>query len=323
MSGIRIGNAESALNRLRQHDLERHRSATNLLSPEAVAGKTSPAKVLYTTLGGTPRPINRQDLATFRARIAEIGKNLRAGITAAEAISLSRPIDRERAQKEIRYAVPTWVRSGEVRFVTDSGPVSKVTRHHTRIEFVNWAAAIARPATALQSAGWLCGEGALRFECQCEAFTFWGHRYLATVGGFVLGRPENSYPKIRAPDLTCGPLCKHLVRTLTTLQRDMLVRRRIAEAIEQERKRLDKPGRAKPVTVRVSQAEADRITAGRVRRITVKPQRASLPKPPSRADLTAAIAAYAGRNDASSRAIARALSALLTQSSQSQSSARP
>lgn len=311
MSGIRIGNAESALNRLRQHDLDRRRTATTVLSPTAIAGKTSPAKVLYTTLGGVARPITQQDLATFRTRITEVGKDLRRGITAAEAISLSRVIDRERANKEIRYAVPTLVRGGEVRFLTNSGPESKVSRHHTRIEFVGWAAAIARPATALQASTWLCREGTLRMECQCEAFTFWGFRYIATVGGFVLGRNESAYPKIRQPTLA-GCACKHLIRTLTTLQSDMLVRRRIADAIEQERRRLDTKARAKPVTVRISQAEADRITAGRARRITIQPHQrgAKLPPPASAADIQTALKSLTGK-DANSLAIARALQNLL------------
>lgn len=310
---IKIGNAESQFNKLRQHDLDRRRAGSaTILSPTAVQGSTSPARVLYTTLGGVARPINQQDLATFRARIAEVGTNLRQGVTAAEAINLSRPIDRERANAEIRYAVPTLVRGGEVRFLTDSGPASKVSRHHTRIEFVNWAAAIARPATALRSATWLCREGALRLECQCEAFTFWGFRYIATVGGYVAGRRETGFPKIRQP-LLAGCLCKHLIRTLTTLQVDTLVRRRVAEAIEGERRLLEAPTRKKQVAVRISQAEADRITAARARRIVVHPHQrgAKLPAPASHEDISKALQAYTGRNDASSAAIARALQALL------------
>lgn len=322
MSRIRIGNAESQLNKLRQHDLDRRRSGSaTILSPTAVQGGTSPARVLFTTLNGVARPITQQDLATFRTRIAEVGTNLRQGVTAAEVINLSRPIDRERANKEIRYAVPTLVRGGEVRFLTDSGPESKVSRHHTRIEFVNWAAAIARPATALQSATWLCREGSLRLECQCEAFTFWGFRYIATVGGYVLGRRETGYPKIRQP-LLSGCACKHLIRTLTTLQVDTLVRRRIAEAIEGERRRLEAPSRTKPVTVRLTQAEADRITASRSRRIVVNPgQRgAKLPPPPSAADIQTALKAFTGKRDMNSLAIARALQNLLTAQ---QKAARP
>lgn len=314
-SRIRIGNAESQLNRLRQHDLDRRRAgSSSILNPTAVQGSTSPARVLFTTLGGIARPINQQDLATFRARIAEVGTNLRQGVTAAEAINLSRQIDRERANKEIRYAAPTLVRGGEVRFLTDSGPESKVSRHHTRIEFVNWAAAIARPATALQSAAWLCREGSLRLECQCEAFTFWGFRYIASVGGYVLGRRETGYPKIRQPTLA-GCLCKHLIRTLTTLQADTIVRKRIADAIDQERRRLDTPTRTKPVKVRITQAEADRITAGRSRRIVVKPgQRgAKLPARASHADIAKALKVYEGRTDATSKAIHRALAALAQQ----------
>jgi hypothetical protein len=130
----------------------------------------------------------------------------------------------------------------------------------------------------------------------------------------VLGRSENSYPKIRAPDLQCGPLCKHLVRTLTTLQSDMLVRRRIADAIQQSRDHLDKPGRSTKLRViRVTQAEADKLTSGSARRIAVKPAQrgASMPVAASQADLTAALAAFSGLADANSKAITRGLRALL------------
>lgn len=314
-SRLRVGNAEQQLNRLKQHDLERRRSgASTILSPQAVAGAVSSARVLHSTLNGELRPITQADLATFRANIANVGSKLRAGITAQEAIELSRPIDRERANSEIRYAAPTFVRGGLVRFVSDSGPNSKVARHHTAVEFVDWAAAVSRPGTPLQSATWLCREGHLRMECQCEAFTFWGFRYIATIGNYVLGRKETGYPKIRQPTLA-GCACKHLLRTLSTLSRDMLVRRRIADAITAERRLLDQRSQRQTApTVRFTQAEADRITSGNVRRIPVRigpEQRTGLPGAASTSDLQEALARFEKRKDASSQAIARGLKALI------------
>lgn len=314
-SSLRIGNAASALNKIRHADLERRRSATTILSPTAVQGSTSPARVLYTTLGGVARPITPADLAAFRVRIAEVGKNLRSGITAAEAINLSRPIDIERARKEIRYAAPTLLTGGGMQFVVDSGPTSKVTRHHARVEFVGWAAAIARPSTPLQAAAWLATEGTLKFECSCDAFTFWGFRYIATVGGFVLGRRETGFPKIRSPQLA-GCCCKHLIRTLTTLKSDMVVRRRIADGIDAERRRLDGTRRSKPVTIRATQADANKITAAPVRRIrlvTPAQRGQKLPAAVTPPEITRALAALAKRSDISSLAIARALALLLKQ----------
>lgn len=310
---LQIGNTTAAINRIREHDLERRRGATTILTPTAVQGSTSPARVLFTTLGGVLRPITAQDLAAFRARIAAVGKDLRSGVTAQEAIALSRPIDIERARKEIQYAVPTVLRGGELQFVVDSGPNSKVTRHHARVEFVGWAAAIARPATPLQAATWLATEGSLKFECSCDAFTFWGFRYIATIGGFVLGRRETGFPKIRSPQLA-GCCCKHLIRTLTTLKSDMLVRRRIADGIDAERKRLDGTRRKTPVTIRATQAQADKLTAAPVRRIRlIKPEQrgVKLPSPGTTQDITRALSALSKRSDISSAAIAKALRHLL------------
>lgn len=310
---LKIGNTTAAINRLRQNDLERRRAATTILTPTAVQGSTSPARVLFTTLGGVLRSITPQDLATFRARIAEVGKDLRSGVTASEAISLSRPVDIERARKEIRYAAPTVLRGGELQFVVDSGPNSKVTRHHARVEFVGWAAAIARPATPFQAAIWLLTEGALKFECSCDAFTFWGFRYIATIGGFVLGRRETGFPKIRSPQLA-GCCCKHLIRTLTTLKSDMVVRRRIADGIDAERKRLDGTRRTTPVMIRATQVQADKITAGPVRRIRlIKPEQRGLKLPLAGTpqDISRALAALSKRSDITSSAIAKALRQLL------------
>lgn len=309
---IRIGNAQSAINRLRQNDLDRRRSATTILQPTAVQGSTSPARVLFTTLGGVARPITQQDLATFRASIAKVGTKLRQGITASEAINLSRPEDLERARKEIRYATPVLVRAGEVRFLSDSGPKSKVTRHHVTVQFVNYAAAVSRPATPLQSAAWLTSEGTLRFECSCEHFTFF-LRFVATTGGFVAGRPESGYPKIRNPGLA-GVACKHLIRVLTELQGSMMTRRAISRAIESDRLRLDRPGKSKPQEVRITQAEADRITSGRVRRITIiKPEQRGvhLPTPGTQQDVRRTLAALRKRSDIPAAAIAQVLQSLL------------
>jgi len=313
---LRIGNAAAQLAQRQRHDLERRRAgAATILTPTAIAGDVSAARLLYTTLNGQARPITQADLAVFRQHVAEVGRRMRAGITAQEAINLSRPIDRERANKEIRYAAPTFVRNGLVRFLTDAGPNSKVIRHHTGIEFVEWAAAVARPGTPLQAATWLCHEGKLRMECQCEAFTFWGFRYIATIGGFVLGRKESGYPKVRQPTLA-GCACKHLLRTLQTVQQDMLVRRRVADAVAAERRLLDRPSSstAAPI-VRFTQADADKITAGRVRRISVTPpMRTGLPNAAGVEHIKAALRSFERRTDKNAAVIVRALQELLKQS---------
>ncbi len=316
MKAPRVGNAQSALNAQRARELESRRQATIILQPHEVAGKLSPARMLTTTLGGRVRPITPADLAVFRKSVAQLGDRARQGITAKEALALSRPDDLERAKAQIRYSLPSRLQAGKVHLVTNSGPQSKVTRHHVNIEFAQYSAALSRPSTPLQAAQWLCKESPLRFECDCEHFRYF-LRFVATAGGWVAGRAEHGLPKLTNPTLD-GAACKHLARVLTDMQYSVGLRQRIAQMIDADRARIDRPGRTKPKIFLVPQADAERMLPQNVRRIAVKPQRASLPKPPSPADLTAAIAAYAGRNDASSRAIARALSALL-----SQSSARP
>ena len=130
----------------------------------------------------------------------------------------------------------------------------------------------------------------------------------------MLGRKETGYPKIRQPTLA-GCACKHLLRTLSTLSRDMLVRRRIADAITAERRLLDQRSQRQTApTVRFTQAEADRITSGNVRRIPVRigpEQRTGLPGAASTSDLQEALARFEKRKDASSQAIARGLKALI------------
>ena len=61
---LQIGNTTAAINRIREHDLERRRGATTILTPTAVQGSTSPARVLFTTLGGVLRPRERGGLGS-------------------------------------------------------------------------------------------------------------------------------------------------------------------------------------------------------------------------------------------------------------------
>ncbi|WP_038212771.1 hypothetical protein [Xenophilus azovorans] len=294
---IKIGNTEAALRRVQAADLASRQSATTILSPEAVSGKVSPARVLMTTIDGAPRVITADDLRRFRARIAEVGKNLRVGITPREALSMSRPIDLKRARDEIKFAVPVFMRGDVLRLATDSGPASKVSRHIFEVQLPQFTAAVARPATAQQAAAWLLSETPIRFNCDCEAHTFW-LRYLASVGGWAYGRQETGFPKIRNPRLA-GCLCKHGVRAVDTLS-SLLIRRHVAKAIEQARAALERPGVRKTVTVRATQQEADRATARKTaRRIVVPPQQraAKLPPPATSRQIETAMTKLRGRPD--------------------------
>lgn len=294
---IRIGNTSQSLRRTQAADLASRQAATTILSPEAVSGKVSPAKVLMTTIDGQTRPITSDDLRRFRARIDEVGKNLRAGITPREALAMSRPIDVKRARDEIKSAVPVLMRGGVLRLATDSGPASKVARHIFEVEFPSFNVAVARPSTAQQAAAWLLADTPIRFNCDCQAHTFW-LRYLASIGGWAYGRQETGFPKIRNPQLA-GCLCKHGVRAASTLD-SLLARRHVAKAIEEARSVLERPGAPRAFTVRASQADANRATARKTaRRIVVQPRQraANLPPPASAQQIEVAMNKLRGRPD--------------------------
>ncbi|PAM62177.1 hypothetical protein CEJ56_19960, partial [Acinetobacter baumannii] len=53
-------------------------------------------------------------------------------------------------------------------------------------------------------------KGKMRVQWDCERHTCW-YRYMATIGGYNLGRDEGGFPEIRSPHLS-GVACKHVVR---------------------------------------------------------------------------------------------------------------
>ena len=91
MKAPRIGNAQSALNRLRQIDLDSRRQARTILQPGEVAGRLNPARMLTTTLGGAGvRAITPDDLRSFKKTVSDLGDKARQGLIAKEALGLSR-----------------------------------------------------------------------------------------------------------------------------------------------------------------------------------------------------------------------------------------
>jgi len=143
------------------------------------------------------RAITPDDFQKFKKTFADLGDKARQGLTAEEALGLSRPADIDRARAEIRYSMPARLQAGKVHLVTDSGPRSKVTRHHVTVEFSMYSAALSRPGSATQAAQWLCKESPLRFECDCRHFRYF-LRFTATAGGWVTGRPEHGFQGSRA-----------------------------------------------------------------------------------------------------------------------------
>jgi hypothetical protein len=210
-----------------------------ILTEREVRGEWDASRVLFTTLGGQARPITAEDLATFRHNMRQAERLFKGGkgITARQVIHLASgtPLryvspgqpasDIDKARREITMGVPVSAINGTIRFITNAGPDSKVTRHHVIVRLHGFEAAAAQmAATPLdgkggkspkQIANWLRKQK-LSFDCSCERHRYF-FRYVATIGGFAAGRKETGYPKIRNPRLM-GVACKHVLRVMTELE---------------------------------------------------------------------------------------------------------
>lgn len=226
--------------------------ASIIFSKQDAQGGYDAHRALMTTLGGQHRLITATDIATFRANIRKFQSRLTsAGITAKQVIYLasSKPIrnpttgstDLSRADSEIRVSIPVTAmvtsaagrKSLDVRFQTNAGPNSEVTRHNVLVRFFGYdeqaRALSATPSTGdkpkqaitpKQAANAL-RRGYLAFECDCKRHRFF-FRYLATAGGFNAGRDEHGYPKLTNPGLH-GVACKHVLRTMAEINSSMPV----------------------------------------------------------------------------------------------------
>lgn len=178
-------------------------------------------RVLYTTLGQQkgepPRKITREDIMAFKDNIDLLREQYSKGITIQNIINLSHADDIDRANEQIHLVVPLSRKDSLVHLMTNAGPHSKVTNHHIEIEFSSFSALISSTGqnAVNQVKRWLAG-GKIKFECDCERHTFW-YRYMATIGGYGLGRKENGYPKLRNP-LLSGVACKHVLKTVYWIQ---------------------------------------------------------------------------------------------------------
>lgn len=247
-------------------------------------GSWDAAKVLFTTIGGQLRPITADDLASFRRNIATIqsekGKYAK-GVTAKQVIDWSAGIvqgtqfsvyglqksDLDRAKREITMAVPTYAqnsadgRSAKVRFITNAGPDSDVSRHHVLVEFMNYGPEAASGLTDPRKSAMRLRHGPLKIECDCGRWRFW-FRYLATIGGYNAGRPETGYPKIRNPKLQ-GIACKHIVRVMSEVQSGSATLVFLTKLMDKA-----KSSDEAKAALRHKQSEAEKIIKNQARRTT-------------------------------------------------------
>jgi hypothetical protein len=316
-----ISHTLSDLARSRQVDLESRRAATTILQPEAIAGKTSAARLLTTTLGGVVRQISNADLVTFKRSALALGARMRQGVTAQEVIDLSRQADRERSRLQIPTAIATRLTAGDIIFSTSSGPDSKVIRHLVHIVFPGYGSFVSAPLTALQAAAELV-KAPLKFDCDCPHHRF-RFRFITSALGCASGRVESGFPKLTNPHLS-GIGCKHVLRALVELQRGMLPRRLIAKMIEADRARLTLGAKATTRVITATRVDADLASKAPVRQIRTTDDRqrnalaAALRKAmphaqAGSADLSKIMKQLQGRHDIPSEAITNALKALMQQ----------
>ena len=189
------------------------------LRPEDIAkGKDYDVeKVLFTTLGqqkgDRPRRITRDDILAFQDNILLLKDQYKKGITIQNIVNLSLQDDIDRANEQIHMAVPLSRQSGLVHFLTNAGPNSKAQNHHVEVEFSNFNSVVFDiKKEAIGTVKNRLANGKIKFECDCERHTFW-FRYMATIGGYGLGRQEGGFPKVRNPHLS-GVACKHVLRVV-------------------------------------------------------------------------------------------------------------
>lgn len=196
----------------KDNQIRRNETAKILTVKDIQSGKWDANKVLETTLNGIKRDITLEDLKVFKQNIKTVQANFSGGMTAQQVINHSRQIDRERASQQITMAVPVSATKGKIRFITNAGPDSKVSRHHVTVDFLHFdSQALAANKTSRQAALSI-RKLPLKIECDCGRWRFW-YKYIATIGSFNAGTSETGFPKIRNPGLS-GVACKHLLRVM-------------------------------------------------------------------------------------------------------------
>lgn len=246
ISGFTNANKEAAYRYSAIAD-DQEAALPRLLRPDEVAGEYDAGRLLTTTLGGARRMLTKKDLAVFKRNAEALGKRFRGGITAKGIIDLSLPADRQRSNTQIHVALPRQMQDGNVHFVTNAGPGSKVTRHHVLVHFMNYDSAVAAPSSPAEAVKMLTN-GPLKCSCDCEHWRY-RYSYVATIGKFNAAIPQLGYPKLTNPMLV-GAACKHVLRVMQQVN-SPLVRQYLQKMIEAGRKK----GASKLLSVTKKDAE--------------------------------------------------------------------
>ncbi|MDF0605400.1 hypothetical protein HZU77_007015 [Neisseriaceae bacterium TC5R-5] len=276
------GHVGEAKSRFAQDKREREAAELSpksiILTKLEVQGEWDASRVLMTTLDGKVRPITLADLAAFRHNMDMARHRFKGtgGMTARQVIDFaaSKPLaytslnpqasagsDIDKARKEITRAIPVSANNGTVRFITNAGKGSKVSRHHVVVVLYGFEEAARQLSSstlqdrhaAKRLANWLRKQR-LAFDCDCERHRYF-LRYVATLGGFAAGRKELGFPKIRNPGLK-GVACKHVLRVMTELESATTVLTFLQRHLEKVQASADNTAK-----LQVTQKEADALAA--------------------------------------------------------------
>lgn len=217
-------------------DNERRTASKTLLKPDDVAGEYDVTRALMTTMGGKPRVLTIDDLKQFKHKSDQIKKQHKKGITAKGVIDLSLPVDRERANKEIKTATPISTMGGTIRFMTNAGPNSDRTRHYVTVDVRNFGAVVSS-GIKVEKTGIELTKSPLGIHCDCGKWRFW-LAFLATTGGYNAGPREDAFPKIRNPGLT-GVACKHALRVMAVFSQSPYMKQYLSNMVKKARDRVE------------------------------------------------------------------------------------
>lgn len=205
----------------RESKADKKGSKPMFLRPDDLKGNYDLDRALRTSLGmpfdknGKPltRKIETKDLVAFKEYIDSIGKLYEGGITVEQVIALSHADDIKRANQQIHIARPVAREAGLVHFITNASKGSKASLHHVNVEFQAFTKLVLNTelikVSTVQNQ---LAKGKVKFECDCGRFKYW-YRYINSIGGTVLGRVENGFPKETNPQLI-GIACKHILRVM-------------------------------------------------------------------------------------------------------------
>lgn len=260
-----------------------------ILGKGDVQGEYDTHRVLTTTLGGVRRVITANDLAAFRKNMRTVQSRLTGtGITSRQVLELAhdKPLkgvdggsDLTRADQQIRVALPVSAsvkpsspsKVLDLRFITNAGPDSRVTRHNVLVRFLGFGEAARALQTAPttsetkeraispKQAAQRLRAGYLAYECDCERHRFF-FRFIATIGGFNAGRDEHGYPKVTNPGLK-GVACKHVLRVMAEVNSSAGVLRILTDTMSRVQRSQDNLA-----TIQINQQQAREQAAKQVKR---------------------------------------------------------